>query len=115
MSTAGQKAAKSTKGQRTSFQWDDPLLFDDQLTEDERLIRDTVRQYVREKFLPVFNRCVVFSTTEDSYHGHPHPLTCPPDRTRKSLALYYYTNGRPEEERSTPHDTIFKKTHEHDW
>jgi hypothetical protein len=47
-----------------------------------------------KRILPVFNRCVVFSTTEDSWHGHPHPLTCPPDRSRKSLALYYYTNGR---------------------
>jgi Rps23 Pro-64 3,4-dihydroxylase Tpa1-like proline 4-hydroxylase len=46
------------------------------------------------KVLPVFNRCVVFSTTDFSYHGHPDPLTCPPGRTRKSIAMYYYTNGR---------------------
>src|SRR6266576_990903 len=47
MSTAGPKAANSAKEQRakerTSFQWDDPLLFDDQLTEDERLIREIER------------------------------------------------------------------------
>jgi hypothetical protein len=46
---------------------------------------------------PLFNRLVVFSTTERSFHGHPHPLACPPDRSRRSLALYYYSNGRPEE------------------
>ena len=40
---------------------------------------------------PLFNRCVVFNTDEDSYHGHPDPLTCPPERSRKSIALYYYT------------------------
>ncbi len=40
---------------------------------------------------PVFNRCVVFNTDEDSYHGHPEPLTCPAGRSRKSVALYYYT------------------------
>ncbi len=50
------------------------------------------------KILPVFNRIAMFSTTDDSWHGHPNPLTCPPDRSRKSLALYYYTNGRPEHE-----------------
>lgn len=61
-----------------------------------------------ERILPVFNRCVVFNTTDFSYHGHPVPLTCPPDRTRRSLAVYYYTNGRPREERSAPHSTIFK-------
>ena len=50
------------------------------------------------KILPIFNRIAIFSTTDDSWHGHPDPLTCPQDRSRKSLALYYYTNGRPESE-----------------
>jgi Rps23 Pro-64 3,4-dihydroxylase Tpa1-like proline 4-hydroxylase len=50
------------------------------------------------KILPIFNRMAMFSTTGDSWHGHPDPLTCPPDRSRKSLALYYYTNGRPDDE-----------------
>jgi hypothetical protein len=40
----------------------------------------------------------IFSTTDFSWHGHPDKLTCPPDRSRKSLALYYYTNGRPDSE-----------------
>jgi hypothetical protein len=48
-----------------------------------------------QKFLPVFNRMVIFNTTDVSYHGHPDPLTCPGERSRRSLALYYYTNGRP--------------------
>ncbi len=62
-----------------------------------------------QKVLPIFNRCVIFGTTDFSYHGHPDPLTCPEDRTRKSLALYYYSNGRPAEEVSDfDHSTIFK-------
>jgi glutaryl-CoA dehydrogenase len=56
MSTAGQKAATGAKEQRSSerasFRWDDPLLFDDQLTEDERLIRDTARGYAQDKLMP---------------------------------------------------------------
>ena len=40
---------------------------------------------------PLFNRCVIFNTDADSFHGHPEPLTTPPDITRKSIALYYYT------------------------
>jgi hypothetical protein len=40
---------------------------------------------------PVLNRCVIFSTDADSYHGHPHQLACPPSVTRRSIALYYYT------------------------
>jgi len=63
-----------------------------------------------QKILPVFNRTVVFSTTDFSFHGHPTPLACPEGRTRKSVSFYYYTNGRPEEERSAPHDTIFRQT-----
>lgn len=61
-----------------------------------------------KKILPIFNRMVVFSTTDFSYHGHPEPLTCPEGRTRRSLALYYYTNGRPAEEVSDGHSTLFK-------
>jgi Rps23 Pro-64 3,4-dihydroxylase Tpa1-like proline 4-hydroxylase len=41
---------------------------------------------------PIFNRCVVFSTTKESLHGHPEPLATPPGVARRSLALYYYTN-----------------------
>jgi hypothetical protein len=67
------------------------------------------------KILPVFNRTVVFSTTDISFHGHPNPLACPEGRTRKSVSFYYYTNGRPDEERSAPHDTIFRQTPEDTW
>jgi Rps23 Pro-64 3,4-dihydroxylase Tpa1-like proline 4-hydroxylase len=60
------------------------------------------------RVLPVFNRAVIFATTPKSYHGHPEPITCPPDRTRKSIALYYYTNGRPEEPGPVvEHNTLF--------
>lgn len=41
--------------------------------------------------LPVFNRCVIFNTDADSFHGHPDPLTCPDGVFRRSIALYYYT------------------------
>jgi len=42
---------------------------------------------------PVFNRCVIFHTTEKSFHGHPVPLVCPDGVTRKSLALYYFSDA----------------------
>ena len=35
----------------TSFNWQDPFFLDDQLSEDERLIRDTARNYAREKLM----------------------------------------------------------------
>lgn len=44
-----------------------------------------------KQILPVFNRAVVFNTDEDSYHGFPDPITCPEDVTRRSIALYYFT------------------------
>jgi Rps23 Pro-64 3,4-dihydroxylase Tpa1-like proline 4-hydroxylase len=57
-----------------------------------------------KKILPVFNRCAIFSTTSVSFHGHPEPLACPPDRNRKSIATYYYSNGRPEEDPGLTHN-----------
>jgi glutaryl-CoA dehydrogenase len=38
--------------QRTRFQWDDPLLLNDQLTEDERQVRDAANAYCQEKLMP---------------------------------------------------------------
>ena len=63
------------------------------------------------KILPLFNRMAIFSTTSKSYHGHPDPLNCPEDRSRKSIAMYYYSNGRPAEEIDDTlgkHSTLFK-------
>lgn len=68
---------------------------------------DADRKTCVERILPFFNRTVIFSTTDTSFHGHPHPLTSPPGVTRKSVSLYYYTAGRPADERSAAHDTIF--------
>jgi Rps23 Pro-64 3,4-dihydroxylase Tpa1-like proline 4-hydroxylase len=44
---------------------------------------------------PVFGRAVIFNTALDSFHGHPDPLNCPPERSRRSIATYYYS--APEE------------------
>lgn len=60
------------------------------------------------KVAPLFNRVMIFSTTDFTYHGHPDPLQCPEGVTRKSLALYYFTNGRPAEEVTGNHSTIFR-------
>ena len=61
------------------------------------------------KVLPAFNRMIVFGTTDYTYHGHPDPLTCPEGMTRKSLALYYFSNGRPKEEVTEGHTTLFRE------
>lgn len=49
-----------------------------------------------QKVAPLFNRCVVFNTDEDSYHGLPDPIMCPEGVTRKSIALYYFTVEKDE-------------------
>jgi hypothetical protein len=69
--------------------------------------RDMTRCEAR--ILPVFNRFMVFGTTDYTYHGHPDPLNCPVAMTRKSLALYYFSNGRPAEELAGTHSTVFRE------
>lgn len=67
-------------------------------------------EHCRKRILPEFNTMAIFSTTDFSYHGHPDPLNCPQDRSRKSLALYYYSNGRPSHEINEGlevHNTLF--------
>lgn len=68
-----------------------------------------------ERVLPVFNRLLVFATLSTANHGHPDPLTCPPDRARRSMALYYYTSGRPEQEQQDEHTTVFRQRPGEEW
>ncbi|NWK95853.1 hypothetical protein DM806_09215 [Sphingobium lactosutens] len=44
-----------------------------------------------QRIMPIFGRAVLFNTDRDTFHGHPDPLTCPPHRSRRSIATYYYT------------------------
>lgn len=60
-----------------------------------------------DKVLPVFNRCIIFTTSENSHHGHPDPLTCPDGMTRKSLAWYYYTATSGGVINEDPHSTLY--------
>jgi hypothetical protein len=71
---------------------------------------DRTMSHAEQRIQPVFNRTVIFSITDTALHGHPEPLQCPSDRTRQSLAFYYYSNGRPEAERSPDHTTLFQPT-----
>src|SRR3569833_3992510 len=45
-------SARSQAKDKPVFKWDDPFLLDDQLTEDERMIRDTAHAYAQDKLLP---------------------------------------------------------------
>lgn len=57
---------------------------------------------------PIYNRCVIFNTDSDSFHGHPDALMTPENVTRKSLALYYYTASKRIYEDIVSHDTMYK-------
>ncbi|KGN38806.1 2OG-Fe(II) oxygenase [Knoellia subterranea] len=43
------------------------------------------------KVQPAGNRMLIFTTSDDSFHGHPDALTCPDGVARRSMALYYFT------------------------
>ena len=46
---------------------------------------------LRKSVLPKINNTVIFRTDLNSNHGFPEPINCPTNSSRKSLALYYYT------------------------
>ena len=58
---------------------------------------------------PLYNRAVIFETTEWSWHAFPR-IALPVDKhglTRKSVALYFYTKERPSDELADSHSTIY--------
>ena len=50
---------------------------------------------VKNKINPAFNKTVIFTTTDDTYHGHPEPLNTPENITRDSVSMYYYQSAKP--------------------
>lgn len=65
-------------------------------------VRNRVRSYT-----PAMNRCLVFETSETSYHG-VSPNICPPGHVRRSFAAYYYTREAPAGWDGHTHSTVFK-------
>jgi glutaryl-CoA dehydrogenase len=52
IATAGEKTGETGAKQAAArFQWEDPLLLEDQLTEDERMVRDSTRAYAQDKLM----------------------------------------------------------------
>jgi hypothetical protein len=68
----------------------------------DRNVRNCVHSFV-----PLLNRCVIFTTSEISFHGVT-ALTCPEDVVRRSFALYYYTKEAPADAAHRDHTTIFR-------
>ena len=48
------------------------------------------RELIKE-VSPIFNRAIIFDTTQDSWHGMSQKLMVPDGIYRKSLAIYYLT------------------------
>lgn len=81
---------------------------------DLQLWDESLTQCVTRIF-PLYNRTMIFTTHDFTYHGHPEPLACPPGHGRKSLILYYYTAyPRPPEHTATTdmHRAQWKVSHD---
>lgn len=61
--TAKPASGKASNDKTAAFIWEDPLMLDDQLTDDERMVRDSAQAYSQDKLMPrvlMANRNEVF-------------------------------------------------------
>ena len=58
---------------------------------------------------PLFNRMVVFSTTSESFHGQPEPISCPTNEYRRVFSAFYYASEKSEKIDSHPHFTKYNE------
>lgn len=62
---------------------------------------------------PLMNRCVIFETSERSWHGFQR-IELPPGKSglsRRSFAVYFYTAHRPPEQIAAEHSTVYVERH----
>lgn len=59
------------------------------------------------QYFPDFNRCIIFSTTENSWHGQPNPIASPEGVLRRVFSAFYYTSATPAEA-ADPHLTKYQ-------
>jgi 2-oxoglutarate-Fe(II)-dependent oxygenase superfamily protein len=66
------------------------------------------------RIAPLFNRAAGFATSGSSWHGVT-PVTCPPDRMRRSFAAYYYSTEPPPGWDGVRRSTIFRARPQEHW
>src|SRR6201984_792361 len=54
----------ATQTDRAAFNWDDPFMLDEQLTEDDRMIRDSARAYAQDKLAPRITKAYLEEKTD---------------------------------------------------
>jgi hypothetical protein len=57
----------------------------------ELALQDPKNPQNQVSYPPTFNRTIIFPTTSKTLHGVPNVLSCPVDRSRKLLSIYYWT------------------------
>jgi glutaryl-CoA dehydrogenase len=76
--SAQPRKAHSQKDAEAKFKWDDALLLDEQLTEDERMIRDAARDFCQDRLMPgvlmanrkeTFDRSIMNAFGEQGFLG----------------------------------------------
>lgn len=68
---------------------------------------DTKRKKVHTKVPVGAGNCVIWNYNNFAFHGYPDPMTCPKDKSRKGIRLFYYVSNAKHDDKHPPHRSLY--------
>jgi len=68
---------------------------------------DTENNKLLSEVVPSLGNAVIWMYNNLAYHGYPEPMTCPKNKSRKGIRLFYYVSNAAYDAENPPHRSLY--------